>query len=142
MIDRVTPQQRSAMMSRVRRQHTKPELAVRRLLHRLGYRYRLHAKELQGRPDIVFRRRHAVIFVHGCFWHGHDCPRAKLPQSNAAYWEAKVSRNRARDLAAEEALARGGWCVLTIWECETRHPEDLADRLTAFLGPSGPAARF
>lgn len=141
VVDRVTPQQRSAMMSRVRRQHTKPELAVRRLLHSLGYRYRLHAKELKGSPDVVFRRHRAAIFVHGCFWHGHDCPRAKLPQSNAAYWEAKISRNRTRDLAAEDALTSDGWRVLTIWECETRQPDDLAARLTKFLGPSGPALK-
>lgn len=136
--DVFTPGQRSAVMAAVKGRGTRPEMIVRRLAHALGYRYRLHRKELPGQPDLVFAGRGAVIFVHGCFWHGHDCPRgARQPKQNAAYWTAKIARNRARDAASEAALAQAGWRVLTVWECQMKDSGVLAERLNAFLGPSG-----
>lgn len=136
--DVFTPGQRSAVMAAVKGRGTRPEMIVRRLAHALGYRYRLHRKDLPGNPDLVFAGRGAVIFVHGCFWHGHDCPRgARQPKQNAAYWTAKIARNRARDAASEAALAQAGWRVLTVWECQMKDTGALAGRLKAFLGPSG-----
>lgn len=124
-------------MARVRGRDTKPELIVRRLLHALGYRYRLTLSSLPGRPDIAFTRRRAAIFVHGCFWHGHDCARgARAPKANAAYWSAKIARNRARDARVTGELAALGWRSLTVWECELRDRTALRERLAAFLGPA------
>ncbi len=128
------------MMSRVRRKDTAPELIVRRVLHRLGYRYRLHAKELPGSPDVVFRPRKAAIFVHGCFWHGHECRRSRPAKSNVPYWLAKIARNRARDAAAESGREERGGRVLTVWECENGDPDTLAGRLRSFLDSPKPAA--
>ena len=126
---------RAALMARIRGKDTGPERRVRSLLHRLGYRFRLHAPELPGRPDIVLRPRRAAIFVHGCFWHGHDCPRgARQPKANAAYWSAKIARNRARDAETLTALEGKGWRALTLWECELKDGASLAARLRAFLG--------
>lgn len=123
-------------MARVRARDTKPEMIVRRLLHAMGYRYRLHARELPGKPDLVFRPRRKAIFVHGCFWHGHDCPRgSRTPTANGEYWAAKIARNRARDTSVLERLAAAGWLALTLWECELRDQSSLAARLRAFLGP-------
>ncbi|MGD2131347.1 MAG: very short patch repair endonuclease [Maricaulaceae bacterium] len=137
--DVFTPAQRSAVMARVKSKNTKPEMLVRRAAHALGYRFRLHRKDLPGAPDLVFASRRAVIFVHGCFWHGHDCARgARMPKANAAYWRAKIARNRARDAASTQALEADGWRVLTVWECELKR-DDLPDRLSAFLGPPGAA---
>lgn len=134
MTDVFSPKQRSAVMRRVKSRDTGPELAVRRLLWRAGYRYRLNDRSLPGRPDIVMAGRRAVIFVHGCFWHGHDCPRgARRPKANADYWAAKIERNRSRDAAAVEALARSGWRVLTVWECELKTPDDTVLRLRSAL---------
>jgi DNA mismatch endonuclease (patch repair protein) len=134
MGDLVTTAQRSALMQRVRQQGTEPELAVRRLLHRAGYRFRLHAKELPGSPDVVFRPRRAAIFVHGCFWHGHDC-RVTRPKANSEFWASKIEANRRRDAAAEEALTARGWRHLVVWECETKDEERLAHKLRRFLDP-------
>lgn len=107
---------------------------VRRLLTRMGYRYRLHRADLPGKPDIAFVGRRKAIFVHGCFWHGHDCPRgARMPRANADYWRAKIARNRARDAETGEALARMGWLRLVVWECELRDPAALRRRLDGFL---------
>ena len=116
--------------------HTSPEMRVRRLVPGMGYRYRLHAKELRGRPDLVFRPRRKAIFVHGCFWHRHaGCSANRIPKTRADYWRAKLNRNVARDRRNEAALRASGWSVLVIWECETRgNPEELARRITAFLG--------
>jgi DNA mismatch endonuclease, patch repair protein len=126
---------RSALMARIRGKDTAPERHVRSLLHRLGYRFRLHARELPGKPDIVFRPRRAAIFVHGCFWHGHDCPRgARKPKTNTAYWEPKIARNRARDAEKLKALEAAGFRALTLWECELKDDAALAARLRAFLG--------
>lgn len=129
-----TPEQRSAVMRRVKSKHTAPELKLRKLLTSLGYRYRLHRADLPGKPDLVFPGRRKLIFVHGCFWHGHDCPRgARAPKNNADYWQAKIARNRARDAAHQTKLAETGWRVLTVWECEMKDDASLVGRLRAFL---------
>lgn len=130
---------RSQIMRAVHSKDTQPELAVRRILHALGYRYRLHRKSLPGSPDLVFVRRRKVIFVHGCFWHGHDCKRgARKPKSNVDYWQAKIARNQARDARSVDALERAGWETMTVWECELRLAERpaLTSRLVDFLGPT------
>ena len=133
----MTSPARSATMRAVRSKDTTPELALRRMLHASGYRYRLHRKDLPGSPDVAFPGRRKAIFVHGCFWHGHDCKRgARRPKDNADYWTAKLARNRARDASAQTALAAMGWETLTVWECETpKHREAvLHERLIRFLG--------
>jgi DNA mismatch endonuclease (patch repair protein) len=138
--DVFTPEKRSQVMARVGQRDTTPELIVRRLLHGLGYRYRLHASGLPGSPDLAFASRKVALFVHGCFWHGHDCARgARAPKANAAYWSAKIERNRARDAAACAALHEQGWKPVTVWECELRDPQ-LAARLAEALGPPGAQA--
>ena len=122
--------QRSAVMRRVKAKDTGPELAVRKALTRLGLRYRLHRKDLPGCPDIVLPGRRLAIFVHGCFWHGHDCARgARVPKQNRDYWLAKVARNRARDTQSQAALAAAGWRVETVWECEIKATASWAARL-------------
>lgn len=123
-------------MRRVRRENTGPEMALRQMLHRMGYRFRLHAKELPGSPDVVFRPRKAVIFVHGCFWHGHHCRWARPVKSNADYWAAKIGRNQRRDAASIDALNTNGWRSLVVWECELKEPSRLVSDLRAFLGPA------
>lgn len=123
-------------MARVRSKNTAPEMVVRRLVHRLGYRYRLHAADLPGRPDLVFPARWKVIFVHGCFWHGHETCRSGTvrPQGNAAFWGAKLDRNKARDVQHIAALVGIGWSALVVWGCELRDTEALSARIRAFLG--------
>ena len=118
MTDTMTPQQRHRCMSRIRGRDTKPELLVRRCLWRRGYRYRLYDKKLPGRPDIVLRKWHTVIFVNGCFWHGHNCQSFRLPTTNREFWKQKFDHNRARDKANTARLRRMGYNVITIWECE------------------------
>jgi len=121
-------------MRQVRSEDTKPEMRVRRLTHRMGYRYRLHRKDLPGKPDLVFPGRKKVIFVHGCFWHGHDCPAGrKIPKTNQAYWTNKLNRNKERDRINQAKLRELGWDVLVIWECETKDEEALAERIVGFL---------
>ena len=115
--DVLTPAQRSLCMSRIRGRDTKPEMLIRRGLFARGFRYRLHSGTLPGRPDLVFPARRAVIFVHGCFWHAHDCVLFTLPATRRAFWEQKLGANRERDAAAITALESGGWRVLVIWEC-------------------------
>jgi DNA mismatch endonuclease (patch repair protein) len=134
-MDRLSPEKRSANMRAVRRKDTAPELAVRRVLHRLGYRYRLHDRTLTGSPDIVFTRRRKALFVHGCFWHGHDCPAGRPSKSRTDYWGPKIKRNRERDAQALSALTRSGWQCLVVWGCEVADPVELASRLQAFVGP-------
>ncbi|WP_082506591.1 DNA mismatch endonuclease Vsr [Rhizobium sp. Leaf383] len=129
-----TKEHRSWTMSRVRSKDTAPEMAVRRLVHGLGYRYRLHGAELPGKPDLVFGARRKVIFVHGCYWHGHDCKRgSRLPSTRQDYWLPKLARNKERDVRNVFSLEQGGWSVLVVWECEVKDKVELGDRLTAFL---------
>lgn len=130
----MTSEQRSRTMRAVKGHDTKPEIAVRRLLHRMGYRYRLHRKDLPGKPDIVFGPRRKVIFVHGCFWHGHSCKRgSRLPKTNAEYWKSKIARNVKRDSQQLDALAVLGWAGLTLWECELADEDAVSRRLSDFL---------
>ncbi|WP_135212439.1 very short patch repair endonuclease [Vitreimonas flagellata] len=127
---------RSAIMRAVKSSGTAPELAVRTAVRALGYgrRYRLNGAALPGKPDLVFGAMRKVIFVHGCFWHGHDCKRgARQPKDNAAYWQNKIARNRARDASALASLKARGWVSLTVWECETRQAAPLSRKLDAFL---------
>ena len=129
--------QRSAIMRAVKSKDTKPEMIVRRMVHAMGYRYRLHGRELSGKPDLVFAGRRKVIFVHGCFWHGHNCSRgARQPKANGEYWKAKIARNAQRDMANAIVLQKNNWQVMTVWECETRLSERklLEQRLREFLG--------
>jgi len=135
MADTITPKRRSANMARIRSKDMKPELVVRRLVHSLGYRYRLHKKDLPGKPDLVFGPRRKVIFVHGCFWHQHEgCPEGRVPKSNRSYWAPKLNRNVERDQRVQRELADAGWDVMVIWECETSDAEALKRRLRGFLG--------
>ena len=120
MADVLTPEQRRLNMSRIRGRDTKPELLLRKGLHAAGFRYRLHAPELPGRPDMVFPRFRAAIFVHGCFWHGHDCPMFKLPGTRQEFWSAKIAGNRQRDQRKSAELEAAGWRVLTVWECSVK----------------------
>lgn len=123
-------------MSRVRSTNTGPELAVRRLAHSMGYRYRLYSGELPGRPDLTFPSRRKVIFVHGCFWHGHNCHAGrKRPASNESYWLPKLARNRQRDITHRRRLKSLGWESLAVWECEARDEQALAAQLKKFLAP-------
>lgn len=138
MTDVYDAAKRSAVMRRVKGKDTSPELKVRRLLTALGARYRLHRKDLPGSPDIVMAGRRLAIFVHGCFWHGHDCARgARTPKANRDYWVAKVARNQARDARAQSELAAAGWRVETLWECDLKDQSALEARLREML--SGPA---
>ena len=128
---------RSAVMRAVKSSDTGPERAVRAALCALGFarRYRIGGAKLPGKPDLVFGGLHRTIFVHGCFWHGHDCKRgARAPKDNAAYWRAKIGRNRVRDAAVQKVLRDNGWKVLVVWECETRDVAKLSARLVRFLG--------
>lgn len=118
--DPLTPEQRKLCMSRIRATDTRPEMILRRGLHALGLRYRLHDRRMPGTPDLVFPVHRAVIFVHGCFWHGHDCPLFRLPATRTEFWEAKIDRNRDRDRNALAAIAEHGWRPLTVWECALR----------------------
>lgn len=132
--DRLTSTQRSALMSRVRSRGTAPERSLRRLLTDLGYRYRLHYKALPGRPDVAFPGRRKVIWVHGCFWHGHPgCSKAAPPKSRQHFWIPKLQGNRRRDLAVQEEIQRLGWDFLVVWECDLGEPDRLVERLTQFL---------
>jgi len=132
MTDVFTPEQRSAVMRRVKGRNTSPELKVRRMLWAMGLRYRLHRKDLPGAPDIVLASRRLAIFVHGCFWHGHDCARgARVPKQNRDYWTGKIGRNRSRDLASQAALEALGWTPLVIWECDLKDDAALGKRLRA-----------
>jgi DNA mismatch endonuclease (patch repair protein) len=135
MADRVTPQQRSRMMASVRNRDTQPELTVRRIAHALGYRFRLHVRDLPGHPDLVFPKYRAVLFVHGCFWHGHEgCKRSQMPTTNVAFWRAKLLRNRDRDESVAQRLAVIGWRIGVIWECEATSRTRVERCLLQLLG--------
>jgi DNA mismatch endonuclease (patch repair protein) len=129
------PEERSQRMALVRSIDTKPEMMVRRLVHGMGYRYRLHRRELPGTPDLVFPSRCAVVFVHGCFWHWHGgrCPLTRLPKSRVEFWKTKIRDNHARDARNRMMLKRLGWRVFVVWECELKNMESLAKRLRRFL---------
>lgn len=134
MADKLTPPQRSENMRRIGSKNTKPELVVRKMVHRLGYRYRLHRPDLPGKPDLVFGPRRKVIFVHGCFWHQHpECKEGRAPRSNTDYWERKLARNIERDKLAYAALEEMGWTIATVWECELGEMAALEARLSTFL---------
>ena len=133
--DVFTPEQRSAVMRRVRGRDTKPELIVRRLLREAGVGYRLGGMGLPGRPDVVMKGRRVALFVHGCFWHGHDCARgARTPQTNRAFWQTKIARNVVRDAASLASLRKLGWKPAVIWECETKDAAKLAQLITRRVG--------
>ena len=136
---------RSAVMARVKSQNTKPELLLRKTLTSLGARYRLQRKDLPGKPDLVMPGRKLAFFVHGCFWHGHDCARgSRVPKANRDYWLAKLARNKARDIASVLALETAGWTVETIWECQMKDAQALKARLAARLDQTAarsPASR-
>jgi len=132
--DTLSPVQRSELMSRVRSKDTKPEMRVRRMVHAMGYRYRLHHGKLPGCPDMVFPERRKIIFVHGCFWHRHeDCRRNRTPKSRREFWDAKLEKNRLRDLENQSKLRALGWDVLVVWECETEEAAGLPGRIMSFL---------
>lgn len=133
MADVLKPDQRSKCMSAIRSVNTKPELLVRRIVYNLGYRYRLHVKDLPGKPDLVLRKIKAVIFVHGCFWHLHSCADGHIPESRLDYWLPKLSGNRKRDRAHVYKLKKEGWRVLTIWECQLKSPKQIRNRIDRFL---------
>lgn len=134
MVDRLKPEARSALMSRVKGKDTKPERLVRSLLHRLGYRFRLHRKNLPGHPDIVLPRHKKVVFVHGCFWHQHPgCARSKRPATRVSFWNAKLDRNLERDQETQAALRQLGWAVLVVWECDLKDSGNLVKILSDFM---------
>jgi len=133
--DRVTPEVRSRIMSRIRSKDTKPEMLVRSAAHALGYRYRLHRKDLPGKPDLTFPSRRAIVFVNGCFWHRHECDSGRrTPKTNAEFWRTKFERNVERDGRNVAELKAMGWRVMTVWECDLEDPEALDRRLIEFLG--------
>ncbi|HEU4981961.1 MAG TPA: DNA mismatch endonuclease Vsr [Acidobacteriaceae bacterium] len=134
MTDVHTPERRSRNMASIRGKNTKPEKAVRSLLHKLGYRYRLHRRDLPGKPDLVFPSRRKVIFVHGCFWHMHDCRWGRVvPATNSNFWQEKRQKNRDRDSRTMAALTEIGWRVLVVWECQIKDTNSLTKKLRSFL---------
>jgi DNA mismatch endonuclease (patch repair protein) len=134
MADVLTPQQRSFNMSRIRSRDTRPEMIVRSIVHRMGFRYRLHKKDLPGKPDLVLVRHQKIIDVHGCFFHMHECPYGKVkPATNAEFWQKKRQSNKDRDRRNVELLKKDGWQVLIVWECQTRDQDRLEKTLVNFL---------
>lgn len=133
-MDNLTPEQRSAQMAKVHSRDTKPEMRVRRLVHAIGYRYRLHRADLPGKPDMVFGPKRKVIFIHGCFWHGHDCKLGRIPKSRVDFWTAKIETNRTRDEKNINKLHSDGWQTLVIWECQLKVIDDVERRIRSFLG--------
>lgn len=138
MADIFDPQKRSAIMAAIRGHNTKPEILVRSMVHRIGYRFRIHKHKLPGRPDIILPRHRKIIQVHGCFWHAHtDCKISRTPKSNEQYWTPKLKRTVERDKRNLQALNDLGWDVLTVWECEIKDTDQLAERILRFLSPAG-----
>lgn len=137
MVDIVDSATRSRMMSGIRGRDTKPEKLIRSLLHRRGFRFRVNSRDLPGKPDIVFPSRHAVVLVHGCFWHGHDCPLFRLPGTRTEFWAEKIAGNRGNDARVKQALLNAGWRVATVWECALRGRDrdipGVVDRLVEWL---------
>ncbi|ASV33059.1 DNA mismatch endonuclease Vsr [Candidatus Hamiltonella defensa] len=142
MVDVVDSATRSRMMSGIRGRNTKPEILIRRLLHLHGFRFRLHVRDLPGKPDIVLPRYHAIVFVHGCFWHGHDCPLFKWPGTRPDFWREKIGRNQAKDNLVRESLLANGWRVGIVWECALRgagkNIEGVAQSLSEWLRSVAP----
>ena len=137
MTDRLTPERRSWLMSRVRSKDTTPELLVRRMVHAMGYRFRLHRSDLPGKPDLVLPRHGKIVFVHGCFWHRHkSCRMATVPKSRKAFWLNKFEKNVKRDARNIRVLRKQGWKVLVLWQCQTTDPDRLEKRLRRFLDES------
>lgn len=138
MTDVFTTDKRSWIMSRVSGRNTKPEIIVRKIIHRMGYRFRLHERKLPGKPDIVLPKHKKIILIHGCFWHGHHgCKRSKRPESNADFWNKKIDGNITRDEINRTELEKLGWKVLIVWDCQTRDLETLKNILAGFLGCKG-----
>lgn len=134
MPDIFTSEKRSWIMGRVKSRNTKPELLVRSMIHRMGFRFRLHRKDLPGNPDIVLPKHRKVVFIHGCFWHGHEgCPRSKRPTTNIEFWNKKLDQNIERDKRFQRLLKESGWDVLVVWQCETNKPDELLRKLERFL---------
>lgn len=144
MAEKISPETRSRMMSGIRGGNTKPELMVRRYLHRAGLRFRLFAKDLPGRPDVVLPKWNALVLVHGCFWHGHrGCRYFRLPKTRPEWWAAKIEANATRDARSEAKLLDAGWRVAVVWECALRsHPDQTLAALEAFIRSDAPAAEF
>ena len=133
-MDTLTPEERSRCMSLIRAKNTKPEKIVRSMLHGLGYRFRLHSRDLPGTPDIVFRKAKKAIFVHGCFWHGHaGCPRATIPSTRVEFWTDKIAKTHDRDQESQRALSADGWKVFTVWECNLKNLPQVTDAIVSFL---------
>ena len=122
-------------MQSVGQRNTGPEVTLRKELHRLGYRFRLHRRDLPVRPDLVFPSRNKAVFVHGCFWHGHDCAKGRLPKSRPEFWVPKIEGNKARDARAIEKLEELGWATHVVWQCELKNPERAVKEVATFLGP-------
>lgn len=134
MITEVVSDLRRRTMQAVKSRDTKPEMMVRRLIHRAGYRYRLHRSDLPGKPDLTFSRLRKIIFVHGCFWHGHDCKHGlREPKENAEYWKRKITGNKERDAKQQAQLRAMGWDILVIWECQLKNHEAVSERIMEFL---------
>jgi DNA mismatch endonuclease (patch repair protein) len=142
LTDNRSPSQRRQIMQSVRTKNTGPEIALRSLIHKMGYRFRLHRKDLPGTPDIVFPGRKKIILVHGCYWHGHNCSKGRLPKTKLEYWEPKIARNRKRDEENSTNLKNLGWDVLTVWQCELKDPGLLIERLTEFLATDKTNVKF
>jgi DNA mismatch endonuclease (patch repair protein) len=140
MVDTLSPERRSALMSRVGPRDTKPEMVVRRHLHARGWRYRLHRRTLPGTPDLVFPSRHAALFVNGCFWHGHGCRLGRLPKTRPEFWAAKIAGNRDRDARKTAQLVEGGWRVMIVWQCSLKNLADSLGEIEEFLRGSRPVA--
>ncbi len=137
MTDIFTPERRSAIMANIHSADTVPEMELRRLLHALGYRFRLHRSDLPGKPEVVLPKHRAAILMHGCFWHGHTCKDGRRPGSNTDYWNKKLDRNSRRDKMNVSAMRRLGWRCMVVWECQLKNKERLMDRVTRFLeGPT------
>lgn len=134
MVDHISPERRSWLMSRVKGKHTTPEVRVRRAAHAMGLRFRLHRKDLPGKPDLLFPRHRIALFVHGCFWHRHgNCSKASIPRSRIDFWKSKFEKNVSRDAECQEALRRAGWHVAVVWECETKSDEILSAKLMSLF---------
>jgi DNA mismatch endonuclease (patch repair protein) len=133
MVDVVDSATRSRMMSGIKGSNTKPEILIRKLLHHNGFRYRLHVRDLPGKPDIVLPRYKAVVFIHGCFWHGHSCPLFKWPATRPEFWKEKIEKNRANDSKAKTKLLNSGWRVCVVWECRTRGNRKNSEEVVQLL---------